>query len=513
MNIPQVRKDEKGIATLYVNDRPFFCRAGEVHNSSASDPDFMKTDVFPKLRGLHMNSVIVPVYWELIEKKEGVFDFETVDSLISQAREENLKLILLWFGLWKNSESMYVPAWMKKDSKTYWLARKAGGETINTISPLCQAAVNKDRDAFCALLSHLKSIDREQNTVITIQVENEIGVMGTERDYSEEAQKAFKTDIPEEIANLFHTEGSWKEAFTDRAEEYFMAYHYAKAVETISSSGKAEYDLPCYANVWLKQYPWYDGSYPTGGPVSDVHKIWKAIAPSLFTYGPDIYVSYCADVMDEYGADNNPLFIPEIRKDAVAASYCLYAFLAKNALCFSPFGIEDLALDPSSIEKPPKDVMIALNIDPSALDTTGSREKLAAAYDLIDNLEPLYLQYRGTKHLKAVIRHGENDFGAFLRFKDYDIAAAYSPRMAAHPLGSLAAFELASDKFLLIGTECTVKFRVKPGESSHVDFLRMEEGTLEHGIWKPGRVLNGDEKMTVRFGSTPKVYLLELYKY
>jgi hypothetical protein len=84
--------------------------------------------------------------------------------------------------------------------------------------------------------------------------------------------------------------------------------------------------------------------------------------------------------MDEYAVEGNPLFICEIRKDALAASCAMYAFFAKNAIGFSPFGIEELALDPAQIEKPPMEVMRALNIDPSAFETEGSREYLKAVY-------------------------------------------------------------------------------------------------------------------------------------
>ena len=191
MRIPYVKKDEKEIMTLYINDKPFFCKAGEVHNSSASDPEYMKEHVWPALRGLHMNSVIVPVYWEMIEPEEGAYDFSSVQSLICQAREENMKLILLWFGLWKNTESMYVPAWVKKDTKTYFRTEKINGDQMMTVSPLCKAAVEKDRQAFTALMKYLKEFDEEAGTVIMIQVENEIGLLGTARDYCAAANEAF----------------------------------------------------------------------------------------------------------------------------------------------------------------------------------------------------------------------------------------------------------------------------------------------------------------------------------
>ena len=98
MSIPYIKKDDHGILTLYVDDKPFFCRSGEIHNSSASDPGFMDEKVWPALRGLHMNSVIAPVYWELLEPTEGNYDFSLVDTLVRRAREEGLRLIILWFG-------------------------------------------------------------------------------------------------------------------------------------------------------------------------------------------------------------------------------------------------------------------------------------------------------------------------------------------------------------------------------------------------------------------------------
>ena len=115
MSIPVIKRDPKGIPTLYVHDKPFFMRSGEIHNSSASNAAFLEDNLWPALRGLSLNAVIVPLYWELIEPKEGKYDFSTVDALISSARWEGLKLCFLWFGLWKNAESFYVPAWMKKD--------------------------------------------------------------------------------------------------------------------------------------------------------------------------------------------------------------------------------------------------------------------------------------------------------------------------------------------------------------------------------------------------------------
>mgnify|MGYP001806520254 FL=1 len=144
--IPEIRRVD-GIDTLFVDDAPFLVLGGEIHNSSASSLAYMQDKVWPALVGLHMNTVLLAVTWELVEPEEGVFDFSLIDGLLGQARSNGMRLILLWFGLWKNSESTYVPAWMKEDARTYFRARKESGEAIPTISPLCEAAIEKEAHA------------------------------------------------------------------------------------------------------------------------------------------------------------------------------------------------------------------------------------------------------------------------------------------------------------------------------------------------------------------------------
>ncbi len=510
--IPTIQIDN-GIPTLYVKGEPFFALSGELHNSSASNLTYMQEQVWPKLKDLNMNSVIAPLYWETLEPEKGAYDFSLLDGLIAQARKEKMHLILLWFGLWKNGESMYVPKWMKKDTKTYFHARKINGEPLPTISPLCEKAVEADRTAFSAVMAHLRQTDEEASTVIIIQVENEIGLLGTDRDYCDAAQEAFTQEIPEILAKEYGKTGNWQEAFGEDAEESFMAYYFAKAVEEITAAGQKEYPIPCYANAWLKQYPWYPGSYPCGGPVKEMHGIWKTTAPSLFTLAPDIYVPYVPEILDTYGYEGNPLFVPEVRKDAVTASYCMYAFGKHHAICYSPFGIEDLGLPPEDIDCPPMEVMAALNIDPSAFEINGSKEYLSRVYGLIKEMKPLYLKYRGTAHLQSYVKKSETNYGTYLQFQQYNLAISYSPRMKEKPLAAGMVFELADDKFLVAGMMSSLSFRPKDGENVQVDFLKLEEGEIVNGEWKPGRILNGDEKMSLQLGDMASCYLVELYKY
>lgn len=507
--IPEIRRVD-GIDTLFVDDAPFLVLGGEIHNSSASSLAYMQDKVWPALVGLHMNTVLLAVTWELVEPEEGVFDFSLIDGLLGQARSNGMRLILLWFGLWKNSESTYVPAWMKEDARTYFRARKESGEAIPTISPLCEAAIEKDAHALSQVMRHLRLVDEPTRTVIAIQVENEIGLLGTDRDYSEVATQAFRARVPQAVAAAWSGEGDWRTCFPDQAEESFMAYHFANAIERITARARAEYPLPCYANAWLRQFPWYPGSYPIGGPVASVHRMWRLVAPSLFCLAPDIYVPYAVQVMEEYAADGNPLFIPEIRKDIVTASYAFYAFLHHHAIGYSPFGIEELVLDESEIDKPPAELMAALNIDPSAFQTAGSHDCLAAVYGFLEAFSPLYYRYRNTPGMHVFIKKNETDFGAFVEDGDAQFLVHYAPKQPGKPLPVGMIQRLAPHRYLVVGMMCTVKVHSRPGAPRRMEILRLAEGVVEAGNWVEGRLLNGDERMGIRMGDRLRCFMLDV---
>lgn len=530
--IPEIRID-RDIPTLYVDGKPFQAFAGEVHNSAAYDSEKMEKEIWQKMDQNHLNTLIVPVYWETLEPEEGRYDFALADALLEQAARYEKKLILLWFGLWKNAESAYVPVWMKTDTETYFRAEMYGGERLNTISPLCMAAVEKDAAAFARLMAHIRETDRN-HTVIMMQVENEVGLLGTERDYCSQAERLFAGPVPERLLDAAEKAGwvcteeicaeklctgkiraagksGWAEIFGEDASEIFSAWCFASALEKIASAGRTEYSLPCYANVWLKQFPWYAGSYPSGGPVEDMLWVWKAAAPSLCTIAPDIYVSYVPDIMETYCRPDNPLLIPEVRKDAVTASYAFYAFMNYHALCYAPFGIEDLwREEPFRL---PAEVMDALKLDPLSFDLTGTKEALGEVYRLLGELQPLYLKYRGTPHLKCFLKKAEGEQGCYLKFCSYDIEIQYFPQNAGAPVSAGAVFELDENRFLIIGMMCSVRFHTKPGSHEKAEYLRKETGTYRDGEWTCGQRQNGDEKMVTMMYSIPGCVKVDLFRY
>lgn len=510
--LPEIRK-HNDIETLFVDGKPFFALGGEIHNSSSSSLEYMQEKVWPSIKDMDLNTLVVPITWEQLEKNEGEFNFEILEGLINQARENHIKLIILWFGLWKNSESMYVPGWMKKDTSKYFRAEKFTGEKINTISPFCNAAIEKDSLALSKIVSKIKEIDENHNTVIMIQAENEIGLLGTDRDYCPEAETKYNENIPGKVAEAFSANGTWEEVFKDSAWEYFMSYYFATAVEKIVSKSKSIYPLPFFTNAWLKQYPWFPGSYPSGGPVKSMHKIWKIAAPSLSTLAPDIYVPDVAGTMEEYSYEGNPLVIPEVRKDAVTASYALHAFTKYNAICYSPFGIEELSLHPDEIDKPPMGLMIALNIDPDAFEIEGSKKYLSLTYRLFKNFTPLYLKYRGTDKLKSFLKSNDYNYGTLLEFSKYNLQVSYKPKEKNKPVSSGVIIEVSENSFFAIGMNYGLKVHPKPGAKIKTDFLKIEEGSFINGEWKPGRILNGDEKMFIELKDEPSCLYIEVFEY
>ena len=69
--------------------------------------------------------------------------------------------------------------------------------------------------------------------------------------------------------------------------------------------------------------------------------IYKAAAPSIDIVCPDIYLPNYKEIYAMYYRKaDNPLLVPESSLDAGRA---FYAFAEYDAICFSPFGIEDMA--------------------------------------------------------------------------------------------------------------------------------------------------------------------------
>lgn len=506
-------KEIDGYTELIVDEKPFTILGGEFHNSSGSDLEFMEKRVWPGLRRLGGNCYLTPVYWECMEPEKGVYDFTLVDGVIEQARREKVRLVLLWFGLWKNGKSEYVPAWMKKDP-SYFYMKGIDGQMFESVSPLCEEAVELDKKAFSAMMAHLREVD-EERTVIMVQVENEVGIWGSPRDYSEAANKAFAEEIPEEMEQLYQVSGTWEEAFGLNACEYFMSWALSKAVGKIAEAGKKEYPLPMFMNCVVFGIPAMAGKLPSGGPITRVHKIWREFAPVIDLYGPDIYAPFYKQISGEFAAVN-ALVIPELAGGKDSVSKALYTLAAHHTICFSPFGID--ALMNGSREN---DLLAETNshIDYNSAD---AGDLLATGYKLLKILGDDIKKARKQGNICAFFNQGEPETEFYL--DDYTINVTYGTGgMLGHmgqagtrredaPNGAGFVLRTGKDTFLICGVAANVKVTPSYGHQGQIFVLKKQEWVLDGEELVAGRILNGDERNFLILGSEPTVQELTFYR-
>ena len=514
MSIPYVAHDQGG-AYLVVHDKPFLPLGGELHNSSGSSLEYLERNVWPVLRPLGGNFYLTPAYWECMEPQEGIYDFTLVDGIIAQARRERVKLGLLWFGTWKNGASDYVPMWLKNDRERYFLARDEKGMPIPTVSTFCEEVRQLDVKAFTALMEHLKEIDGEENIVITVQVENEVGIWMHDRDFCPQANEAFAREIPQEVGELFGVSGTWEQAFGKDACHQFEAYYYAKYVETIAAAGKAVYSLPLFMNCVATL-----GDFsPAGGPNFDAHKVWMAFAPSIDWFSPDLYAPQFREIAERFVHDGNSLFIPETGTGMDAPAKFLYAMGGLNCFGFNPFGCEDFFDN----VVPVSDLDWA-NVGAGSGYAPGAGERMRKAYELIWALWPQIRKAHETGKIWGFLQTPGQMPMEKLQIPGYQVTVGYGkkprpidppmdPGEAGRTLGGGFLLELSENQYLLVGTNCHVTFEAPVGGTDTVFVADKREMLLQDGALKEGRILNGDQRNVTGIGLTPAVLKVTLDKH
>jgi hypothetical protein len=395
---------KQGTATqLVVHGMPFLILGGELGNSSAACPQDIER-ILPKLKKMGLNTVLVPVYWDLTEPVEGQFDFTLTDKALQQARENDLKIVFLWFGAWKNSMSCYAPLWFKENHKKYPRAYTQSGKPLEIASAFSEAVYEADHHAFSQWMQHIATVDKEEGTVIMIQIENEIGMLEDARDYSREANKIFNAPVPAEFMTYLQKnkkalhpqmlkkwesqgckkQGNWQEVFGADiyTDEIFMAWHYAKYVEGLAQTARSIYNIPLYVNAAMNSRGRKPGEYPSAGPLAHLIDVWHCGAPSIDILAPDLYDNGFTDWVAQYKLHNNPLFIPEIRLTDNNSVRAFYIFGEHDAIGISPFSIEDGSDSPNS--------------------------PLVQSYARLTELMPLLTKYQGKGLMKGLLFDSEN---------------------------------------------------------------------------------------------------------
>ncbi len=462
-----VRLQKQGTATqLVVNGKPMLLLAGELSNSAATSPvDIARA--FGSVSQSGANAVFVPAYWEFIEPTEGKYDFTLVDSVISNARQHDMKVIFLWFGAWKNSMSCYAPLWVKEDTKRFPRALTGNGKPLEIATAFSDHLLQADKRAFCELMKHIKAVDGQENTVVMMQVENEIGMLESARDHSPLAEKAYRQQVPASLLKALNLKkkGTWAEVFgTDSyADEKFQAYYYARYVEQLVAAGKAIHNLPMYVNAAMDSRGRKPGEYPSAGPLAHLIDIWKNAAPSIDIFAPDIYDTGYKGWVARYKRADNPFFTPEVKCDINSGAKAYYTFGETDAISFSPF----------------------------ALDQADSQVKdgVKNAYRLLRQLSPLLLQHQGKGENWGLLFDQEDkeriiEDGDVVMTCRHFFTLPWDPRAtdgSKWPEGGGLIQKIAKNEYILAGNGIVAVFQSKTEKQQTEEKKLGEDGFVDNG--------------------------------
>lgn len=491
--VPHI-ESKNGRHALIVDGAPFLMLGGQVNNSSNYPEPLAKAwDILDRIGA---NTVEVPVAWEQLEPKEGTFDYSFVQTLLDEARKHDKRVVLLWFGAWKNTGLSYTPEWVKLDNRRFPRMKTREGKDHDVLSAHGAATLAADKKAFLGLMTYVRDHD-PQNTVIMVQPENEVGSYRNPRDYSAAAGKLFAGAVPAALTRAMKKPGgTWVEVFGDQADRAFNTWHTARYIEELASAGKAIKPLPMYVNASLGD-PFAAKAdamaLSSGGPQGDVIDIWKAAAPSIDIEAPDIYQRESAKVakhFDLFARPDNALMVPEIGNAREYARY-FWAALGKGAIGFAPFGMDDTGYYNYPLG--------AKSLDDTTLDAVAAKFKTLAAapWAKIAFAHPVW---GGAKPddgspLKTVMgdwaitaSFGEWQFGQKEWFPKADL-----PGSAKEPVGGLVIAQLSPDEFLFTGDHVRVNFGSKEGGKPGGMVLRVEDGHFDGDTWIMDRVWNGDQ--------------------
>jgi beta-galactosidase GanA len=505
-------------AALIVDGAPYLILGAQMNNSSAW-PSTMPA-VWSAMDALGVNTVEAPIYWEQLEPKEGKFDYSAVDMLLSQAREHKVRLVLLWFGTWKNGSHGYAPEWVKLDQKRFPLATDARGKQTFSLSPFGGQTLEADKKAFGALMAHLKSADT-QHKVILMQVENEPGTWGNTRDHSSVAEKHFSEAVPATVLDAMgkhSVRGSWKEVFGEDADGYFYSWAIAKYINEVAAAGKSVYSLPMYVNAALRD-PLQKGpvgSFESGAPVWDALPIWHAMAPAIDLIAPDIYIpeyqKYMA-VLRQYAQIWNPLLVPETGNSTEYARY-FFAAVGAGAMGWAPFGMDETGYVNYPLGAP--------RIDKETL------APFALNYAIVGPMQREIAKLNQDGHVRGVaespdVHLQKIDFSVqdrnpaqWTATVSYGLPAFYTTKPAPgndKPEGGALVAQLGADEFLVTGVHCRVDFSSVDATKQRM-WLSVEEGQYQKGVWKTVRRWNGDQTdYGLNFTNLPQVLRVKLTTY
>src|SRR5215469_14233932 len=292
---------------------------------------------------------------------------------------------------------------------------------------------------------------------------------------------------------------NWSDVFGDAADEVFMAWNYASYIEAVTRGGKSEYALPMYVNAQLPAPMERAGEYPSGGPQPYYLEVWRAAAPSIDFYSPDIYWPNFEYWVQRYEVPGNAIFVPEARPES-APYNALYAYGQARAFGFCPFGIDSLKLPEKGDDAAPE---------------------IMRVYEVLDSMRDLLPSAQAAGMTRGLALHTTSlrptqtvALGGYLF--EATLSRSWPARTIIADDGAMLILQASPGEFYIVGSGLTVSIARDPDADAGIAGIEsVEQVSRASGQWTVERRLNGDQtnqgRQLLLDPHRPHIYRVRLY--
>lgn len=167
---------------LEVDGEPFLILAVQADAWAVAHPTENAIRQFRYAREVGANTIEIPIPWIQVEPSRDHYSPDYVRWVIQQARANDLKLVLLWFGsnvvgkTGSPTDLKIVPDYVVSDPSAYPRVSGPIARAENPLEPAHPATLDRESRAFSQALEAVAAEDRE-GRVIAWQILNEVGVL------------------------------------------------------------------------------------------------------------------------------------------------------------------------------------------------------------------------------------------------------------------------------------------------------------------------------------------------
>lgn len=465
--LPRIEKRSDGQFQFLIDGEPFVILGLQWACESCFSKEVMNP-LFAQAARLHANTAVLPLYWREVEPKEGRYDYAMIDERIRRAEENGLRVILLWFATWKNGEEFYAPDYIRSNPKVYRYSTDREGKKLVSLCPSCEATRERDARALSGIMAHLRDFDA-RHTVIMVQVENEPGIIGSDRCYCPECNERFERE-----------RDRWVTEWGDHAAEAFGASLLCAYIDHVAERAKAAHPLPLYMNVAFGLSVHSELAVPgrehfATGAVTYLYPLYRTNLKHVDIIAPDIYHHGYSDflrISEVYATETNPYYVAETSSSTTGRAECnaFYAIGRHGAVGFDPW-----AIDSPFPERfgPPL-------VDPIGGEWGPQAYALRDSYHAISSAMVQIAEAQGTARIATFVQEAGDRVAAH-RFSDCDVVVNYHEPEGT---GRGIVIQEGDGTYIVVGVGFSVNFRTHAPAGRPIRIASVEKGRFEGREWR-----------------------------